>query len=193
MFLDKTGNRWEDKNSFVKKPNKFYPLEIDYGAEQEVASVVSMREVGSCSKLHPSLQDLVRMIFDVESMKKAMMEFEVCLCCVISCTICYQLKILLVGCVHLQHMFVQIDMKKMPLGKLSKRQIMSAYSVLTELQQEVGGAAAPARILDASNRFYTLIPHDFGLKKPPLLDSEEIIKVRCCGAEACPLSASLPC
>lgn len=75
--------------------------------------------------------------------------------------------------------FVQIDMKKMPLGKLSKRQIMSAYSVLTELQQEVGGAAAPARILDASNRFYTLIPHDFGLKKPPLLDSEEIIKVRC--------------
>ena len=26
-------------------------------------------------------------------------------------------------------------------------------------------------------RFYTLIPHDFGMKKPPLLDSEEIIKV----------------
>jgi poly [ADP-ribose] polymerase len=27
-------------------------------------------------------------------------------------------------------------------------------------------------------RFYTLIPHDFGLKKPPLLDSEEIIKTK---------------
>ena len=26
-------------------------------------------------------------------------------------------------------------------------------------------------------RFYTLIPHDFGMKKPPLLDSEEVIKV----------------
>lgn len=79
MFLDKTGNRWEDRDKFVKKPNKFYPLEIDYGAEQEAASIVSMREVGSLSKLHPSIQDLVRMMFDVESMKKAMMEFEVCL------------------------------------------------------------------------------------------------------------------
>lgn len=86
-------------------------------------------------------------------------------------------------------------MKKMPLGKLSHRQMRNAYSVLTELQQELAGAASPARILDASNRslssicaaitvcvcvhnrFYTLIPHDFGLKKPPLLETEEIIKV----------------
>ena len=44
------------------------------------------------------------MIFDVDSMKKAMLEFE-------------------------------IDLKKMPLGKLSKAQIESAYKVLTELLQ----------------------------------------------------------
>ena len=47
---------------------------------------------------------------------------------------------------------LQIDIKKMPLGKLSNRQMRSAYAVLTELQQEVAGAASPARILDASNR-----------------------------------------
>ena len=29
----------------------------------------------------------------------------------------------------------QIDLQKMPLGKLSKRQIQSAYSLLTEVQQ----------------------------------------------------------
>lgn len=29
--------------------------------------------------------------------------------------------------------------------------------------------------MDASNRFFTLIPHDFGLKTPPLLDNTEII------------------
>ena len=33
------------------------------------------------------------------------------------------------------------------------------------------------KILDASNRFYTLIPHDFGLKSPPKLDNEDLIKV----------------
>ena len=31
------------------------------------------------------------------------------------------------------------------------------------------------KVLDASNRFFTLIPHDFGLKTPPLLDQEEVI------------------
>lgn len=30
---------------------------------------------------------------------------------------------------------LQIDLQKMPLGKLSKRQIQSAYSLLTEVQQ----------------------------------------------------------
>lgn len=29
----------------------------------------------------------------------------------------------------------QIDLQKMPLGKLSKRQIQSAYALLTEVQQ----------------------------------------------------------
>ena len=74
MYQDKTGNEWGSPD-FVKRPGKFYPLEIDYGQEEEgVALGVS---AGSCSKLAPEIQDLVRMIFDVESMKKAMKEFEV--------------------------------------------------------------------------------------------------------------------
>jgi len=65
----------------------------------------------------------------------------------------------------------------MPLGKLSKKQIESAYKVLTEALKEIQGDKNPAKFLDASNRFYTLIPHDFGMQSPPLLDNEEIIKV----------------
>jgi poly [ADP-ribose] polymerase len=125
LFLEKTGNNWEHRShGFVKQPNKFYPLEIDYsntGEGEGEDSAVSLKGVGSQSLLHPAIQDLVRLFFDVENMKKAMMEFE-------------------------------IDMKKMPLGKLSRRQMHSAYSVLTELQKELAGAASPARILDASNR-----------------------------------------
>ena len=34
-------------------------------------------KAGSNSKLPKELQDFIKMIFDVESMKKAMMEFEV--------------------------------------------------------------------------------------------------------------------
>lgn len=33
------------------------------------------------------------------------------------------------------HNILQIDLKKMPLGKLSKKQLEQAYSVLSEAQQ----------------------------------------------------------
>ena len=68
-------------------------------------------------------------------------------------------------------------MQKMPLGKLSKKQIQSAYEVLSAAQRELEGDKDPTKLLDCSNQFFTLIPHDFGMKKPPLLDSEKFIKV----------------
>uniref|UniRef100_A0A8C2EQZ9 Poly [ADP-ribose] polymerase n=1 Tax=Cyprinus carpio TaxID=7962 RepID=A0A8C2EQZ9_CYPCA len=144
VYEEKTGNAWASSN-FTKYPNKFYPLEIDYGQDEEAVKKLTA-SAGAKSKLDKPIQDLIRMIFDVESMKKAMVEFE-------------------------------IDLQKMPLGKLSKRQIQSAYSLLSEVQQ-VGSknSAAEAQILDLSNRFYTLIPHDFGMKKPPLLNNMDYIQ-----------------
>uniref|UniRef100_A0A673HYY6 Poly [ADP-ribose] polymerase n=1 Tax=Sinocyclocheilus rhinocerous TaxID=307959 RepID=A0A673HYY6_9TELE len=140
VYEEKTGNAWASSN-FTKYPNKFYPLEIDYGQDEEAVKKLTA-STGAKSKLDKPIQDLIRMIFDVESMKKAMVEFE-------------------------------IDLQKMPLGKLSKRQIQSAYSLLSEVQQ-VG--LSEAQILDLSNRFYTLIPHDFGMKKPPLLNNMDYIQ-----------------
>ena len=63
-------------------------------------------------------------------------------------------------------------MKKMPLGKLSNRQMRSAYAVLTELQQEVAGAANPARILDASNRSVSLSLSLTASESPQILHSD---------------------
>lgn len=118
---------------------------------------------GSKSKLAKAIQDLVALIFDVDTMKSALVEFE-------------------------------IDTKKMPLGKLSKKQIESAYKVLSEAlefiknlekeSEEAADAAAGnsaginARLLDCSNRFYTLIPHDFGMKQPPILDKVDLINTK---------------
>lgn len=145
LYKEKTGNDWGDTN-FTKYPNKFYPLEIDYGQDEEAVKNLTA-SAGTNSKLEKPVQELIKMIFDVESMKKAMVEFE-------------------------------IDLQKMPLGKLSKRQIQSAYSLLTEVQQAVSACVPEAQILDLSNRFYTLIPHDFGMKKPPLLNSLDYIQAK---------------
>ncbi len=75
LFMDKTGNDWEDKSA-TKKPGKFYPLEIDYGQSDDSVSKLGAG-AGSSSELRPEIQSLIRMIFDVESMKRAMVEFEV--------------------------------------------------------------------------------------------------------------------
>lgn len=145
LYEEKTGNAWQSSN-FTKYPNKFYPLEIDYGQDEEAVKKLTASS-GTRSKLEKAVQELIRAIFDVESMKKAMVEFE-------------------------------IDLQKMPLGKLSKRQIQSAYSILNEVQQVVASAGPDSHILDLSNRFYTLIPHDFGMKKPPLLNNEAYIQAK---------------
>ncbi|XP_029966946.1 poly [ADP-ribose] polymerase 1 [Salarias fasciatus] len=145
LYKEKTGNDW-GCSDFTKYPNKFYPLEIDYGQDEEAVKNLTA-SAGTKSKLEKPVQELIKMIFDVESMKKAMVEFE-------------------------------IDLQKMPLGKLSKRQIQSAYALLTEVQQAVSDCVAEAQILDLSNRFYTLIPHDFGMKKPPLLNTLDYIQAK---------------
>ena len=77
----------------------------------------------------------------------------------------------------------------MPLGKLSRKQIETAFAILSEVQNLIKTddksdcthsqqSSINTKLLDASNRFFTLIPHDFGLNKPPLLKNPEYIKVR---------------
>ena len=76
--------------------------------------------------------------------------------------------------------YVQLDLEKMPLGKISRKQIMDAYGVLNETLKGLKASAEQGSnrmLVDVTNRFYTTIPHNFGLSQPPLLNSEKIIQV----------------
>ena len=114
---------------------------------------------------------------------------------------------------------MDVDLKKMPLGALSKTQIQAGYEVLSEIQDvlqpadasqdesdseskskskskgkgkgkgkgnttkaKVGakGAAAKAeqQLSDLSNRFYTIVPHDFGLGKMKIISSIEDLRAK---------------
>uniref|UniRef100_A0A1B0C5C8 NAD(+) ADP-ribosyltransferase n=1 Tax=Glossina palpalis gambiensis TaxID=67801 RepID=A0A1B0C5C8_9MUSC len=69
-----------------------------------------------------------------------------------------------------------LDMEKMPLAKLSQKQIQSAYKSLTEvygLIQESG------IFMYATNRFNTLRSHNFRSQSPPLFDTIEQIEKLC--------------
>uniref|UniRef100_A0A915PHG3 Poly [ADP-ribose] polymerase n=1 Tax=Setaria digitata TaxID=48799 RepID=A0A915PHG3_9BILA len=99
----------------------------------------------SSSKLPLSIQQIIMMIFDINAMNDVLKDLE-------------------------------IDTVKMPLGKLSSRHIKNAYKILTELQKLMqSGNAKYEHYLDATNRFFTLIPHNFGMNKPPLLDSQKLL------------------
>ncbi|KAJ7561684.1 hypothetical protein O6H91_03G037600 [Diphasiastrum complanatum] len=133
LFREKTGNSWEaweSRTDFEKQPGKFYPLEIDYGVEENPQKAIIPS--GSKNKLDPRLLTLMKMLFDVETYRLAMLEFE-------------------------------INVSEMPLGKLSKRHIERGFQVLTELQNimnltEPSTGRKEGLLVDASNRFFTLIP-----------------------------------
>uniref|UniRef100_A0A1B0BYD9 Poly [ADP-ribose] polymerase n=1 Tax=Glossina palpalis gambiensis TaxID=67801 RepID=A0A1B0BYD9_9MUSC len=145
LYLEKSGNHFENRDNFVKVAGCMYPIDIDYSEE---AKVDLSAEHSIKSKLPMPVQDIIKLIFDIDTMKRTMLEFD-------------------------------LDMEKMPLGKLSQKQIQSAYKVLTEIHGLIQESGTDTKFIDATNRFYTLIPHNFGTQSPPLLDTtEQIEKLR---------------
>ncbi|CAG9535656.1 unnamed protein product [Cercopithifilaria johnstoni] len=143
LFNERTANNWNDIENFKKVPGKMSLIETHYESSKELQKFVV--KPGSLSKLPRPIQQIIKMIFDVDAMNDVLESLE-------------------------------IDTDKMPLGILSTRHIKNAYEVLTELQKlmEVGNAKYKD-YLDATNRFFTLIPHNFGMNKPPLLNSQKLL------------------
>lgn len=133
LFFEKTGNSWEtweQKKNFQKQPGRFYPLDIDYGVDKKPTTKRNLND--SNSKLAPPLMELMKILFNVETYRAAMMEFE-------------------------------INMSEMPLGKLSKTNIQKGFEALTEIQNLLSGTnydptVKETLLVDASNRFFTVIP-----------------------------------
>lgn len=98
------------------------------------------------SELPIQLQELICMLFDVQQMREGMMELE-------------------------------LDLTKMPLGKLSKKQISCAYSILNDITNILDEKESKNRskLLDYSNRFYTLVPHNFGEERLKVLSNEKMV------------------
>jgi len=172
-FYEKTGNKWNNRKNFVKKSGKYYPLDLDQEDDELIAKAKEVSESTQGCDLAPPVQDLVRLLFDIDAMQSTLLEMEV-------------------------------DMKKMPLGKLSKQHILAGYSILEELQQIINARKERQMdiadddqsgkgkekeeemkeeyeyqkgLLDNSNKFYSHIPHvSRRYSKLPLLDSDELIK-----------------
>lgn len=65
------------------------------------------------------------------------------------------------------------DTKKMPLGKLSKLQIAKGFEALEAIEDALSSGAPQSRLAELSSTFYTIIPHSFGRKIPPVIGDHE--------------------
>lgn len=68
------------------------------------------------------------------------------------------------------------DIKKMPLGKLSKQQIAKGFEVLEEIEAAINQRSKKAQLEELSSKFFTTVPHNFGRSRPPVIDNKEIVE-----------------
>ncbi|XP_074861367.1 protein mono-ADP-ribosyltransferase PARP3 isoform X2 [Carettochelys insculpta] len=155
-FREKTKNSWAEREAFVAQPGKYTLIEVERGAEEgEVMVKVDHVDGGLRSAPRP-----------------------------LPCTLDRPTQEL-VALIFSNDMFkeametMNIDVKKMPLGKLSKQQIARGFEALEAIETALQEPARPRRRLDElSSRFYTIVPHSFGRARPPPIDTPQVLRAK---------------
>lgn len=134
-------------STFAKKPNKYYKHDIDCGDETEIRKLIVAETLrGNGSNLEQPIQELIRLMFSDRIMVETMLEF-------------------------------QLDTQILPCGKMSKRQIHGAMQVLNDISKLIAESSSlHVNFVEASNKFYTMIPHNFGVKLPTVINTRVLVK-----------------
>lgn len=151
-FYDKTRNDWHDRNKFEKVAGKYDLLKMDYSTDQGVDEVDAGKKTKKDVKVPESKLD---------KRVQALVEL---ICDVRS--------------MEQAVLEMKYDSKKAPLGKLTKDQIKAGYAALKKIDECISKGEFGRHLLEACNEFYTRIPHDFGMKTPPMIRTKEEVKIK---------------
>eukprot|EP00928_Gymnodinium_smaydae_P082127 TRINITY_DN6553_c0_g2_i2.p1 TRINITY_DN6553_c0_g2~~TRINITY_DN6553_c0_g2_i2.p1 ORF type:complete len:462 (+),score=108.00 TRINITY_DN6553_c0_g2_i2:362-1747(+) len=133
-FSDKTGNAWQMKKHFQKLPGKYHLIEMDYEVSDECPSKCESSISHEPSILPPRVQSLVKLIGDIDMMKRQMIEVG------------YDAKKMPLGKISKTMIKEGYNILKCIGEELSKTRKNSKT------------------LEDLSSRFYTVIPHNFGFQ-----------------------------
>lgn len=75
LYKERTNNSWNERDRFVKKHGFYFPIELDYGSNEN-NSKQEEPLYSSKSSLSKEIQELISFIFDINRMRRAMLEFE---------------------------------------------------------------------------------------------------------------------
>ncbi|XP_069044736.1 poly [ADP-ribose] polymerase 2 isoform X2 [Lepisosteus oculatus] len=156
-FFDKTKNEWEDRSRFEKVAGKYDIVHMDYSTEEKEEEKPGAQLATQPKRPESKLDQRVQALLELICDLKAMEE------CVLE---------------------MKFDTKKAPLGKLTPQQIKGGYEALKRIEECLNKKKTSKELLEACNTFYTRIPHDFGLRTPPLIRSEQELKEKIALLEA---------
>ncbi|XP_066483001.1 poly [ADP-ribose] polymerase 2 [Tiliqua scincoides] len=145
-FLDKTKNEWAKRGNFQKVSGKYDLLHMDYKASDADKEEISPQRTTSGPKPVSQLDSQVQALVEMICNIRTMEEMV---------------------------MEMKYDSKKAPLGKLTAEQIRAGYQSLQKVEACLKRKQTGRALLEACNEFYTRIPHDFGLRTPPLINTEQ--------------------
>lgn len=157
-FKDKAGYGWHDRGKKEPIPGKYEPVSVDHSTNPEYIAVAekALKNGGKSaaakqylpSKLDAETKELIELLFEEDMYMDALKEFD-------------------------------IDVRRMPLGKMTNEQIEKGVDVLKSIEEMLKtGSASRAELDRLSSKFYTVLPHDFGRRKPPTIDNSNMLQ-RC--------------
>lgn len=155
-FLDKTKNEWEQRATFEKVAGKYDMVFVDYNTNEKEENQTTV-DAAPKQKQTSLLDVKVQSLLELICDLKAMEE------CVLE---------------------MKFDTRKAPLGKLTSEQIRAGYTALKKIEECLKRKGSSRELLEACNQFYTRIPHDFGLKTPPIIRTEDELKEKIALLEA---------
>lgn len=181
-FRDKTGNDWHCRASFIKKPGHYDLIEQDFGEPVEEEEVdtdsKNAKKEAPKSLLPPEVLALIEMISDIKAMEHQMREMN------------YDARRAPLG---------KLTPAQIKAGYEALKEISDCVEALKKLEEDeqdgpnTGRSRAGKRkgvpkpddkkalsdkLLHACNTYYTRIPHDFGMRVPPLISTPDDVKTQ---------------
>ena len=159
-FKDKSSNSWDDRKNFKAKAGKYSLIEIDTEADSSKKSETE-KKLADLAAAKPAVAAPPKPVYAPSALGPELQNF--------------------VKLIFDKNMFqsamasYEIDVRKMPLGQLSKSQVQKGFDALDEVEKALN-TNSPAGLMQATSLFYTVIPHDFGRRKPPVINSSETLQ-----------------
>ena len=157
-FRSKTKNKWEERESFEPAAGKYTLIDIDTSVSKKKAKERE-EKIRAAEKAAPKTKTKVKPSQLDPAVQKLI-------------SLIFDHKVMQGAMADLD-----IDVNKAPLGQLSAKEVKLGAEVLEELEEAIHDSKQ-SKLEPLSSRFYTVIPHSFGRKRPPVIGDMTMLQVK---------------